>query len=525
MSNSVISTLKVRFTSDSSKLKKDMDDNTRAMKEMKTKGGDAINELGRMVGVDVDRMTNSLRSFSETTKILGKGFKVSAAGSGLLSGALKVLKLALVSTGIGAIVVALGSLIAYFKGSERGADKLSVWLKKLGAVVTVIKDRLVLFGEGLVLLFEGKWGEAAEKMKESFVDIGKEMKEDAILAGELEQRDLALQDREIKLIKVMGARKRKIEELRKAAEDETYSLVQRQKALAEAMKLEKQNAADEISMQAERVDIMQQRLNMDESSREDRKELAEAEDRLNQIQAQSDRTLKRLLTRYNSLTHEITAAEQATLKLAKANNKYLLPSMKMKIGKDFDLTSLATTLKGGTVAVENSGKAIKKSLSDADKAINASLASTSIQFGQFVGSLMIGAASMQDLGPLLLGGLADTMMKLGEMAILTAIGIEAIKEALSTLNPWVALAAGVALVTFATLIKGSIKNLGSNIGSGSGGSSIPAITGPRTNVIPGTASLPPPPTEQHVIRIIGKIAGRDIYLANKGESDRLNLST
>src|SRR3546814_18508375 len=47
----------------------------------------------------------------------------------------KLFRLALISTGIGAIVVALGSLVAYLSSSEQAANRFSKILKTVGGIV------------------------------------------------------------------------------------------------------------------------------------------------------------------------------------------------------------------------------------------------------------------------------------------------------------------------------------------------------------------------------------------------------
>jgi tape measure domain-containing protein len=73
------------------------------------------------------------------------------------------------------------------------------------------------------------------------------------------------------------------------------------------------------------------------------------------------------------------------------------------------------------------------------------------------------------LGASLLSTLGGVMIDLGKLAISTGVGILAIKTALKSLNPYVAIAAGAALVALGSIVKGSANNLGSSMGSGSGG--------------------------------------------------------
>ena len=60
--------------------------------------------------------------------------KAAGVASGGFSKALKVLKIALISTGVGAIVVALGTLIAAFGSTQRGADAFTKVLRPLQAI-------------------------------------------------------------------------------------------------------------------------------------------------------------------------------------------------------------------------------------------------------------------------------------------------------------------------------------------------------------------------------------------------------
>ena len=81
-----------------------------------------------------DSATRSTIGFKVASEASAGAQKAMATGSSVASKALKVLRVALISTGIGAIVVALGSLVAYFASTQEGSDKVTRALRPLQAV-------------------------------------------------------------------------------------------------------------------------------------------------------------------------------------------------------------------------------------------------------------------------------------------------------------------------------------------------------------------------------------------------------
>ena len=76
---------------------------------------------------------------------------------GAISGATKgfnLMKIAIIGTGIGALVVAVGSLIAAFKSSEEGQNKFSKLMGVIGSVVGNVIDLFANLGEGIISVFE-----------------------------------------------------------------------------------------------------------------------------------------------------------------------------------------------------------------------------------------------------------------------------------------------------------------------------------------------------------------------------------
>lgn len=87
--------------------------------------------------------------------------------------------------------------------------------------------------------------------------------------------------------------------------------------------------------------------------------------------------------------------------------------------------------------------------------------------GEAIGGLVAGTASSADAIQLVLSPIADMLISLGKLAIQTGLSVEGIKAALKSLNPAVAIAAGVALIALGSAVKGSLSSMAGGKGSGS----------------------------------------------------------
>lgn len=104
--------------------------------------------------------------------------------------------------------------------------------------------------------------------------------------------------------------------------------------------------------------------------------------------------------------------------------------------------------------------------------VNNGIVNTLSDLGSAIGgALAAGGNVLQAAGVSLLSSLGAILSQLGEMAIKTGLGILAIKIALKSLNPYVAIAAGVALVALGGYVSSRTKEIGSSMGSGGGSTS------------------------------------------------------
>lgn len=106
--------------------------------------------------------------------------------------------------------------------------------------------------------------------------------------------------------------------------------------------------------------------------------------------------------------------------------------------------------------------------------INESIANTFSSLGSAIGNAMAsGGNVMKAAGSALLASVGTLLTNLGTMAIQVGVGLLGIKLALKTLNPAVAIGAGVALVALGAVFSSKASALGSSSGGGVSSSNSP----------------------------------------------------
>tara|TARA_R110000787_G_scaffold6931_1_gene24086 strand:- start:204 stop:1796 length:1593 start_codon:yes stop_codon:yes gene_type:complete len=330
-------------------------------------------------------------------KVMGvslNGVKRGFAGAAVTAkGMFGSIKAGLISTGIGAFLVIVGSLIAYFKSTKKGAEMLERALAGVGAVVSVITDLLSGFGEVIVgaftdpqqavkdlweaiktnLLnrvqgmidafgFVGKAVEAAldfdwdgmkenaagfgesmvqvatgvddltGKMAEGFNSLSEKINKNVDAAMKLKGLTQQLRDEEREFNKVRAQTRQEIQKARLDALDESKTAEERLAAVQRANELELKTTADVLDMQKRKIQIQKETMLLSENMAEDYDDLAALEVGLIDLQTQSFQTQKRLATEMETLTNEIKAKEKTAEKERIASEK-----LDLKAFTDFKL--------------------------------------------------------------------------------------------------------------------------------------------------------------------------------------------
>lgn len=122
--------------------------------------------------------------------------------------------------------------------------------------------------------------------------------------------------------------------------------------------------------------------------------------------------------------------------------------------------------------------------------INGSLVQTFAGIGNAIGdALSTGTNLAQNIGNALLSSLGSVLGQLGQMAIATGVALLGIQTALKTLNPFVAIAAGVALLALSGVVRGQTSKLGGSMsGGGSSGGNFSAPVPQASSTISTSAA-------------------------------------
>jgi hypothetical protein len=307
------------------------------------------------------------------TKAQEAAQKSATAATTLGSKAMGVLKAAIASTGIGALVVAVASLYAYFTQTARGAELFGKIIDGLSAAFKVIVDRASLFGEAIIdavrnpresikkfgeflinnivnrfkavidivgaagsaikalatrdmeglkkavddgttaikQLYTGLDKKQQEGIKDFFKGVGTEIANEATEAAKLRGELEELEDAERALKVANAERNAEVAKLRLEAAELNKTEAERQKLLQKAIDLENQSFDAALALEKERLRILEAQKALGENLDEDEDELAEQRAKVFELEAQR-------FDRIRSLKAKEQKLDQAQLKDEKA---------------------------------------------------------------------------------------------------------------------------------------------------------------------------------------------------------------
>jgi len=268
---------------------------------------------------DIDKVSDKTKNAKTETTLWGTAMgKVKAAMAGVKATA-KVMfgsiKAGLLSTGIGAFIIIIGSLAQYFRDSEAGASKLRQILAQVGVVVGNITDIVSNLGKAFFNLLTGDFGAFKEGIAEAVDQVknfGTETKKEMQMANQLEKDRLALQQFERKAIVEKAKTESEIMKLRLQARDyEKYAAEDRLKFMREANRLADEQLQKDLHVAKEKLRFQQVENSYSKSTQQNLDDEAALEAEVHRITKQNFSERKRMKSEEQALVREQAAKNKA----------------------------------------------------------------------------------------------------------------------------------------------------------------------------------------------------------------------
>lgn len=296
----------IEVKADTSQLDQAFEKSKNAVKDLGTAGEESIGLLDNVTGGFASKLVQA------------------RAGIGTLIKGLNLTKVALISTGIGAFVVAIGSLVAYFTQTADGAKMLEAALNGFQAVFRVIIDRIAQMGGAIVKLFKGDFKGAFDDASSALSGMGDEIAKEYNAMTELTKAAQALRKSQRDITVETAKQRAEIERLKMVSDDQTKSVKERIKAAQDAAALEKTLVAERVRIAEEEFRIEKARQATTFATEEDLMKLAQLEAEVYNIRQESTTLQTELQNKVNGLRQEgirIAQEEKAAAEELKAQKK------------------------------------------------------------------------------------------------------------------------------------------------------------------------------------------------------------
>jgi hypothetical protein len=272
------------------------------------------------------RVKNLKDETDKTSKSMGQGFTAGANAAALIPGpigqaatavgglkaafdAVKVslvgVRIALVATGIGAFVVIVGTLVAYFMNTEKGAQSLRVAMAGLGSVVSNLVDGWLGFvkavGSFLTLDFKG----GIDNIKQSFNSFTTGLVNNTAAAVNNAKALNAVEVAEGDLVVARAKANMEITKARLIADDLTKSTEERIEAVKRAAQIEGEVAKEELRIAKIKALALREGVQNKVDADEEERDIADAAAaRVYELANETLRREKRLGSEIQSLKNE-----------------------------------------------------------------------------------------------------------------------------------------------------------------------------------------------------------------------------
>lgn len=262
-------------------LTKELKKNNEAIKDADQSAGDYKTSIGDYAGqLGIVQKATLIQTQAQgfLNAVVNTGTKTTS----FASKALKIFKIALASTGVGLLVLALGSLVSFLTTTQEGMDKVTAVTRPLAAIFEKIKGVVQDLGgnvfAGLAQIMNGDIREGLKTLgggfKQAFSDVQTAVSEGIIAGTKLDKLTKQIEKSEIALTTQRAELNRTFAESQEIAKDITKTEEERVAAAQAAIKAQNDLLSAEqnfLNLKIERLELDQ---TLNDTSREGELELA-----------------------------------------------------------------------------------------------------------------------------------------------------------------------------------------------------------------------------------------------------------
>ena len=496
--------LRAVFSADTKDVKRGSKEAQAAIKQFENTTESAIDNVAGLFGTSMKEIQSLVNTTKGGFMTLARGITGAGTATTGFAKAMQILKAALISSGIGAIVVALGSLVAYFTKTQRGADGLAKAMAVLKQVFLTVTDYAIQMGEKIVNavlhpaqaiknLFKKETWQNAFKVGEAVDNIGDKLKRRIALT----ERQQALEKKEIEFSVRKAQLERELEQQREIAADKANKTTQQrlaanQKAVALASELSR--VEGEIAR--EKLAIIQEENALSESMNKDLKAEADAKIALEQVEQRRASRTKELVSQQGELTKQVQKEREEAEKIEKLKARKLVELTVQKV----DDSKIQSLIPEFTIPVklgikDEEWKALQERVKpkideftfEIESTVEGMISGVSQALGDMLAGFITGEGKLEDLLGSVVSMLGSAMQQIGTALIAYGVSMDAFKKAFS--NPYAAIAAGSALVAAGAALTSLISKVSSGGSSSTVGANAGLIAGGSTLSVAGVSAL------------------------------------
>lgn len=235
-------------------------------------------------------------------------------------------KLALISTGIGALIVGLGLAVAaltnYFTNTEKGQIAFKKLTNNIAVYTQALMQTLNSLGEAVSLILQGKFKEGAKVAKEAIASLGEQIRKNKETVKELNADEEIYYKNKRDLIKNEARLDAEIAEAKlKVEQRDKYSAKEREGFAQEAINKQRELSKMKIDLAIQELRMEKAKSSMGDDSIEAKEKLAELEANVFNVKKDENDKLKEIITKQITLNEEVGKEEESAAKVLEYRTK------------------------------------------------------------------------------------------------------------------------------------------------------------------------------------------------------------